>query len=94
MEESQESRKDIEIVKEVIVQNSKQLFVIIPKDLERLLHIKEGNKIKFIVKIPAKKSDKIQIKLEVNDERREYKYLDKYEREIIIFRFSWNRCFN
>ena len=70
MEESQESRKDIEIVKEVIVQNSKQLFVIIPKDLERLLHIKEGNKIKFIVKIPAKKSDKIQIKLEVNDERR------------------------
>ena len=67
LKETRESRGATEIVREVKIQHSKQLFIRIPKDLERLLHLKEGGIIKFIIKIPRENKEKIEVKLDVKN---------------------------
>lgn len=61
---SRENAEPLEIVKEVKIQNSKQLFIRIPREIERLLNLKEGGKIRFITRIPPRNSnEKIKVRL-------------------------------
>ncbi len=66
LEEAHIRKDEIEIVKELKLQYSKQFFVRFPRDLENLLGLKEGKKIKFIIKVnPKDSNEKIDIKLKV-----------------------------
>ena len=66
LKESKENIKSIEIIKEVKIQHSKQLFIRIPRELERLLLLKKGGKVQFVVKMPPRSSkEKVNIKLRV-----------------------------
>jgi len=48
------------------LQYSKQFFIRFPREFEDLLGLKQGKKIKFIIKIPPlHKEEKIDIRLEV-----------------------------
>lgn len=66
LKEAKEKREEIEIVKELKLQYSKQFFVRFPRDLEKTLGLKKGKNIKFFIRINPKESDKkIKIELEV-----------------------------
>ena len=66
IEESRKENKDLEIIRKLKLQYSKQFFVRFPKNLEKLLGLERGKKVKFIIKIPQKGTGRnVDIKLEL-----------------------------
>lgn len=71
IEKSRKENKDLEIVRELKLQYSKQFFIRFPRDIERVLGLKQGKKAKFIIKIPPRGTKrKIDIKLEIENGER------------------------
>lgn len=65
LEENQE-KEEIEVVRKLKLQYSKNFFVRFPRDMEKILELKKGRKIKFFIKINPKNSNKkVDVRLEV-----------------------------
>jgi len=66
LKEAKENKEEIDIVRELKLQYSKQFFVRFPRDLEKTLGLKKGKNIKFILRINPDDSDKkLKIELEI-----------------------------
>ena len=66
LKEAGEEKEEIEIVKELKLQYSKQFFVRFPRDFEGILGLRKGMKIRFIIKInPKGTKEKFDIKLKI-----------------------------
>jgi hypothetical protein len=64
LKKAKEENEFIEIKRDVTLQFSKQFFIRVPRDLERMFNLQEGKKVSFIVRMPSNNpKQKADIKL-------------------------------